>query len=52
MNITSRKIADLKPYAHNNKRHSEHQINKIAQSIQEFGFTQPIVIGKDGVVII
>ena len=32
--------------------HSETQINRIANSIKEFGFTQPLVVDKDNVVII
>lgn len=52
MNITNRNPATLTPYDQNNKRHPEHQIEKIMQSLREFGFTQPIVIGKDGIVIV
>jgi hypothetical protein len=52
MNITNRNPATLTPYHQNNKRHPDHQIKKIMQSLQDFGFTQPIVTGKDGIVII
>lgn len=44
--------ADLQPYEVNNKRHGEEQVQKIADSIREFGFTQPIVVGKFDVIII
>lgn len=45
-------INELIPYEFNNKEHDETQINRIANSIKEFGFTQRIVIDKDNVVII
>ena len=43
---------DIVPYEFNNKIHDETQINRIANSIKEFWFTQPIVIDKNNVVII
>lgn len=42
--------ASLSPYANNSRIHSEAQISKIAASIQEFGFLNPVVMG-DGVII-
>ena len=45
-------VNELIPYEFNNKEHDETQINRIANSIKEFGFTQRIVIDKDNVVII
>lgn len=41
----------LKPYATNARTHSEAQIAKIAASIVEFGFTNPILVGSDGVIV-
>ena len=52
MKITERKVDALIPYAFNNKVHDEVQVNRIANSIKEFWFTQPLVIDKDNVVII
>lgn len=52
MQIEQVKIGELTPYAKNNKEHGEIQINRIANSIKEFGFTQPIVIDKANVIII
>jgi ParB-like chromosome segregation protein Spo0J len=41
----------LVPYDRNARTHSEEQIQQIAASIQEFGFTNPILVdGKDGVI--
>jgi ParB-like chromosome segregation protein Spo0J len=45
------KIDDVKPYELNAKNHDNVQIEKIAKSIKEFGFDQPIVVDADGVVI-
>lgn len=41
----------LAPYARNARTHPEWQIAQIAASIVEFGFTNPILIGSDGVII-
>ena len=41
----------LVPYARNARTHSEDQIAQIAASITEFGFTNPILIGEDSVII-
>ncbi len=45
-------IGDVKPYPLNPRIRTEEQIAKVAASIQEFGFRQPIVVDKKGVVII
>ena len=52
MKIEKRLIEWLVPYEFNNKIHDELQINRIANSIKEFGFLQPIVVDKNNVVII
>ena len=40
-------LTDLIPYANNAKIHSEDQIIKIASSIREFGFLNPVLIDKE-----
>ena len=50
MNIIKIKVEDLIPYV-NNPRNNENAIDKVASSIQEFGFKVPIVIDKNNVVI-
>lgn len=45
------KIEDLVPYENNPKLHSTDHINKLAANMQEVGFTQPIIVDKDGVII-
>ena len=52
MKIENIGVDKLIPYEFNNKKHDETQVNRIANSIKEFGFTQPIVIDWDNVVII
>jgi ParB-like chromosome segregation protein Spo0J len=44
-------INQLVPYQKNARTHSEEQIAQIAASIQEFGWTNPILVGPDYVVI-
>lgn len=41
----------LRAYERNSRTHSEEQIAKVAASIERFGFTNPILVGEDGVVI-
>lgn len=44
-------VADLVPYARNSRTHSAAQIDKIAASIREFGFLNPIIVdGQNGIV--
>lgn len=50
--IENRPIDSIKPYFKNAKLHTEKQIRKIADSIKEFSFAQPIVIDKEGVIIV
>jgi len=41
----------LLPYARNARTHSEDQVAQIAASIVEFGFTNPILAGSDGIIV-
>ena len=43
--------AKLVPYARNARTHSDEQVAQIAASIAEFGFTNPILAGSDGVIV-
>lgn len=45
-------INKIIPYSKNAKTHPKAQIKKIANSIKEFGFNQPIVIDKDFIIIV
>ena len=46
-----KKLDELIPYVNNSRTHSDEQIAQIAASIQEFGFTNPVLIGDDNVLI-
>ncbi len=41
----------LVPFARNPRTHTEEQVAQIAASIVEFGWTTPVLVGADGVVI-
>ena len=44
-------VADLIPYARNSRTHSEAQVSKIAASIREFGFLNPVIVdGSSGII--
>ena len=49
--LTWRSIAELIPYANNARTHSPSQVAQIAASIKEFGWTNPILIDEDGMVV-
>jgi len=51
MEIVNKKVSDLIPYVNNTRTHSDEQVQQIASSIKEFGFTNPILLDeKDGIV--
>lgn len=50
MQIEIRSIKDIRPYEHN-PRNNDGAVDAVAASIKEFGWQQPIVVDKDGVII-
>ena len=52
MNIVEREVDKLIPYSKNAKKHDEAQISNVAESIKQFGFVQPVVVDKNGVIVI
>ena len=52
MKVANRNLAELTPYAGNAKKHDSTQIANVAESIKQFGFVQPIVIDRNGVIVI
>ena len=51
MKIIYKKVNDLIPYINNSRTHSEEQVNQIVASINEFGFTNPLLIDeKDNII--
>lgn len=45
------KLTDLTPYARNSRTHSDEQVAQIAASINEWGFTNPVLIDPQGEII-
>lgn len=44
-------VAGLAPYARNSRTHSDQQVAKIAASIKEFGFLNPVITdGRNGII--
>lgn len=52
MDIIYKALDELIPYANNAKKHDKKQITNVAESIQQYGFVQPVVIDQDGVIVI
>ena len=50
MEYVKRKLDEIRPYE-NNPRNNEKSVDRVAESIREFGFLQPIVCDKDGVIL-
>ena len=49
---TNMQITDVKKYEKNAKEHPGFQLEKIASSIKAFGCKQPLILDKDGVIIV
>ena len=49
--ITQTPLTDIQPYP-NNPRKNNKAIDVVAESIKEYGFQQPIVVDKNGVIIV
>lgn len=52
MEVKSLKLDSITPYGKNAKKHDKRQINNVAESIRQYGFVQPIVVDRDGVIVI
>lgn len=51
LNVEYRKVEALLPYARNPRTHSDAQITKIAASIVEYGWTNPVLVDGDNGII-
>ena len=51
LKIEYKKTTNLIPYVNNSRTHSDEQVQQIAASIKEFGFTNPILLDEDDGVI-
>ena len=50
MEVVAKKLNEIRPYEKNPRRNDD-AVDAVAASIKEFGFQQPIVVDKDGVII-
>jgi DNA modification methylase len=46
--VERRKVASLVPYARNARTHSPEQVDQIAASIREWGWTTPVLVDEEG----
>lgn len=51
MKIEMRPLASIIPYARNPRKQPDSLVSGLAASLKEFGFKQPIVIDRDGVIV-
>jgi DNA modification methylase len=51
LQVEYRPVEQVEPYARNARTHSNSQIRKIARAIKRFGFTNPILVDENGVVV-
>lgn len=51
LEVMQKNVGDITPY-YNNPRHNDDAVDAVAASIREFGFQQPIVTDKDGIIIV
>mgnify|MGYP003639554783 CR=1 FL=1 len=51
LSIEYKSTGELIPYVNNSRTHSEQQVQQVAASIKEFGFTNPILIDEQGGII-
>ena len=51
MNIVEKRLDEIRPYE-NNPRRNDEAVQYVAESIRQFGWKQPIVIDRDGVIIV
>jgi hypothetical protein len=49
--IETRAIDSLKTFENNPRKHPEGQLTKLAASIEQFGFTMPVLVDEDGSII-
>jgi hypothetical protein len=49
--IKRREVSELLPYAKNSRLHSEEQVDQIAASIKEWGWTTPVLVDEQGEII-
>ena len=51
LKVELRPLAAVRPAKRNARTHSEKQIEQIASSIRQFGFTNPIIVNDEGMIV-
>ena len=51
LEIVCKRVSDVRGYERNARTHSTEQIDQIAASIREFGFTNPLLVDENGGII-
>lgn len=52
LNVEYIPVGELKPYEKNARKHAEYDVGQIAESIERYGFNDPIGIwGKDNIIV-
>lgn len=51
MRVSNIPIDELKPFTKNPKKHPEKQLRMLKKSMQEFGWTNPILVAEDNMVV-
>ena len=52
MNVRLRKISTITPYENNPRSISDAAVKAVANSIERFGWQQPIVVDREGVIVV
>ena len=51
MQVKQVRLQELRPYEANAKKHDDRQIKNVAESIRQYGFVQPLVADRNGVIV-
>ena len=51
LHIENLPLATLKPWARNARTHSKKQVKQIAESIRQFGFTNPVLVDRENTIL-
>ena len=52
MKVSQRKLSTIKPYPENPRKITDEAVSAVARSLEDFGWRQPIVVDKKGVIIV
>jgi hypothetical protein len=52
MKIEMRPLAQIRPYPRNARKIPRNAVDKVVASLQEFGWRQPLVVDRDGIIVV